>query len=141
MLYLASSSINQRLEDLMDLIVAKAGATIVQADINLIRSDNPLVLTDPTTILPIMVGFSKYQGLLGRAIAIDLDTYQLSATLDALVSAGIINSTRKAEIQLGIPLKIVGAGDLDETALTAKLDTLLAFGIIDSAKKAEILAR
>lgn len=117
---------------LANLIVAKAGATIVQADIDAIFTPY---------ILPTITGYSKYLGLLGRAVAIDLDGYQLSATLDVLVGAGIINATRKAEIQLGIPLKIVGAGDLDKTALTAKLDTLLAFGIIDGAKKAEILAR
>jgi hypothetical protein len=117
---------------LANLIVAKAGATIVQADIDAIFTPY---------ILPTITGYSKYLSLLDRAVAVDLDSYQLSATLDVLVGAGIINATRKAEIQLGIPLKIVGAGDLDKTALTAKLDTLLAFGIIDGAKKAEILAR
>ena len=116
---------------LANAIVAKAGV-LVQADIDAIFTPY---------VLPTITGYSKYHGLLNRSVAVDLDSYQLSATLDVLVGAGIINATRKAEIQLGIPLKIVGAGDLDTTALTAKLDTLLAFGIIDSAKKAEILAR
>lgn len=116
---------------LANAIVAKAGL-LVQADIDAIFTPY---------ILPTITGYSKYLSLLDRAVAVDLDSYQLSDALDVLVGAGIINSTRKAEIQLGIPLKIVGAGDLDEAALTAKLDTLFAFGIIDSAKKAEMLAR
>jgi hypothetical protein len=122
---------------LANLIVAKAGATIVQADIDAIFTPY---------ILPTITGYSKYHGLLNRSVAVDLDSYQLSDTLDVLVNNGVLGvgalaATRKAEIQLGIPLKIVGAGDLDTTALTAKLDTLLAFGIINDAKKAEILAR
>ncbi len=140
-LYLSSLAINDKIDDLLDLMVVKNGAAILQTDINLIKNNNPVVLTDPNLILPLVVGFSRYQGLLGRAVAIDLDSPQLSASLDSLIDSQIINLVRKEEIMLGVQFKQIGGENLDLETMAQNLTDLVAFHIITETKKAEILNR